>query len=115
MDEKQMELCDVIAQHNKTAQDQVNEQAAGIATNSIMSNRSVERFVIRKKIMDVYSLSSKALTDREVAANLGVHKSEVQPRITELLQERHLRFCGDVRCHETGKMVRSLAPIWRAS
>ena len=98
----QISFADVIAQNIKS-----------VSTNSILSNKQVERFNALKKIISVYSLYECPLTDREVAKALGVHKSEVQPRITELLQAGQLRSCEDTHCEITGKLVRTLTLAWK--
>jgi len=46
-------------------------------------------------------------TDREIAERMGFgHRSEVQPRISDLIKIKHLEEVGKVKCAITGKTVR---------
>lgn len=48
-------------------------------------------------------------TDRELAEEMGFsHRSEIQPRITELVAKEILRESGKTKCMITGKTVRKV-------
>ena len=52
-------------------------------------------------------LTCSAKTDREIAESLGcAHKSEVQPRISDLIKDKVLQECGERFDSTTGINVR---------
>lgn len=76
-------------------------------TNSMLSSREVEKFNRHKIILDVYRTSSRPLTDREVMARCGfTDMNSCRPRISELIEGKHLIERGSTKCPITGKTVR---------
>jgi len=57
----------------------------------------------------VYRQNRNPLTDRQVKEKLDVDDmNNVRPRITELINSRHLRECEDVKDEKTGRKVRTV-------
>jgi hypothetical protein len=82
--------------------------------HSLAANRTVARQTWNQRILAVYAYAP--LTDREVADRLGVHVSEVRPRITDLIQGNDcpvslVELEETVKCEVTGRPVRLTRPV----
>lgn len=61
-------------------------------------------------ILHFIKSAMQPMTDREIAAEMGFgHRSEVQPRITELIKAGKVRNAYSAPCPITGKPVRHVS------
>ena len=78
--------------------------------NSVKSHRELKKGGKHNRILQVFHICNRSLTDREVKI-IGKFDdmNDVRPRITELLSEdygRRLEYVDDVICIKTNKEVR---------
>ena len=76
--------------------------------NSIKSIKQLKKGGKHNRILQIYHITNRPMTDREVKI-IGKFEdmNEVRPRITELINDyERLEECGNVHCVVTKKEVR---------
>lgn len=82
-----------------------------IHVNSRSAFASLDINARESLVLAAYLLAGVPLTDREVAARLGITDlNGCRPRITALVSKGILIECGTVKCNETGRSVRLCNP-----
>ena len=79
--------------------------------NSIKTYEEEEAALSKREreIFNFLRMTRKAYTDRQLAKLMGFgHRSEVQPRLSDLVRKGLVKECGNVKCEDTGKTVRQI-------
>jgi hypothetical protein len=77
--------------------------------NSIKTYEEEEANLSKRErgIFNFLRMTRKPYTDRQLAQAMGFsHRSEVQPRCSDLVRKGLVKECGSIKCPETGKTVR---------
>lgn len=78
--------------------------------NSIKANRELKKHGKHNRILQMFHITGRPMTDREIKTFLKCDDmNEIRPRVSELLTEkygRRLVECGSVKDAVTGKTVR---------